>query len=145
MNLEKNIDNFILKIPNNGCIFICNPNNPTGNLISKKTLEKIIMLANKQKTLVFVDECFIELVPDHSESILHLVKKYDNLFILRSLTKSFALAGLRIGYGIGSKQMTLVLNKIKIPWNISGLAQQAASAALLDKFYLDKEKKLIKK
>lgn len=145
MNLEKNINDFISKIPNNGCIFICNPNNPTGNLISKKTLQKIIILANKQKTLVFVDECFIELVPDHNESILHLIKKYDNLFILRSLTKSFALAGLRIGYGIGSKQMALVLNQIKIPWNISGLAQQAASAALSDKSYLVKVKKLIKK
>ncbi|PIW34511.1 MAG: aminotransferase class I/II, partial [Nitrosopumilales archaeon CG15_BIG_FIL_POST_REV_8_21_14_020_33_23] len=98
-----------------------------------------------QKTLVFVDECFIELVPDHDESIIHLVTKYSNLFILRSLTKSFALAGLRIGYGISSKQMTSVLNKIKIPWNVSGLAQQAASAALSDKFYLDKVKKLIKK
>jgi threonine-phosphate decarboxylase len=145
MNLEKNIDDFISKIPNNGCIFICNPNNPTGNLLSKKTLQKIIIHANKQKTLVFVDECFIELVPDHDESIIHLVTKYSNLFILRSLTKSFALAGLRIGYGISSKQMISVLNKIKIPWNVSGLAQQAASAALSDKFYLDKVKKLIKK
>lgn len=145
MDLEKNIDEFISKIPNNGCIFICNPNNPTGNILSKKTLQKIIILANKQKTLVFVDECFIELVPDYDESVIYLIKKYPNLFILRSLTKSFALAGLRIGYGVGSKQMALVLNKINIPWNISGLAQQAASAALSDGFYLDKVKKLIKK
>ncbi len=130
MNLEKDVDDFISKLPNNGCIFICNPNNPTGNLISKKTLQKIIISANKKKTLVFIDECFIELVPDHDESIIKFIKKYNNLFILRSLTKSFALAGLRIGYGIGSKQMISVLNKIKIPWNVSGLAQQSASAAL---------------
>jgi len=145
MNLEKDIDYFISKFPNNGCIFICNPNNPTGNLISKKTLQKIILLANKKKTLVFVDECFIELVPDHDESIINLVKKYNNLFVLRSLTKSFALAGLRIGYGVGTKQMISVLNKVKIPWNVSGLAQQAASAALSHLFYLDKVKKIIKK
>ena len=145
MNLEKDLDDFIFKLPNNGCIFICNPNNPTGNLISKKTLQKIIISANKKKTLVFIDECFIELVPDHNGSIIELVKKYDNLFILRSLTKSFALAGLRIGYGIGSKQMISILNKIKIPWNVSGLAQQAASAALLHLFYLDKVKIIIKK
>ena len=145
MNLEKDVDDFISKLPNNGCIFICNPNNPTGNLISKKTLQKIIISANKKKTLVFIDECFIELVPDHDESIIKFIKKYNNLFILRSLTKSFALAGLRIGYGIGSKQMISVLNKIKIPWNVSGLAQQAASAALLHSFYLTKVKKMIKK
>lgn len=145
MNLEKNADDFISKIPNNGCIFICNPNNPTGSIISKKTFQKIIIHANKQKTLVFIDECFIELVSDHNESVIHLVTKYNNLFILRSLTKSFALAGLRIGYGISSNQIISVLNKIKIPWNVSGLAQEAASAALLDKFYLNKSKKLIKK
>ena len=145
MNLEKDVDDFISKLPNNGCIFICNPNNPTGNLISKKTLQKIIISANKKKTLVFIDECFIELVPDHDESIIKFIKKYNNLFILRSLTKSFALAGLRIGYGVGSKQMISVLNKIKIPWNVSGLAQQAASAALLHSFYLTKVKKMIKK
>ena len=145
MNLEKDVDDFISKLPNNGCIFICNPNNPTGNLISKKTLQKIIISANKKKTLVFIDECFIELVPDHDESIIKFIKIYNNLFILRSLTKSFALAGLRIGYGIGSKQMISVLNKIKIPWNVSGLAQQAASAALLHSFYLTKVKKMIKK
>ena len=145
MNLEKDIDDFISKIPNNGCVFICNPNNPTGNLITKKTLQKIIILANKKKTLIFIDECFIELVPDHNESIIKLVKKYDNLFVLRSLTKSFALAGLRIGYGIGSKQMISILNKIKIPWNVSGLAQQAASIALSHSSDLTKVKKIIKK
>jgi len=145
MNLEKDIDNFISKLPNNGCVFICNPNNPTGNLIPKKTLQKIIASANKKKTLVFIDECFIELVPDYDESIIKLVKNYTNLFVLRSLTKSFALAGLRIGYGIGSKQMISVLNKIKIPWNVSGMAQHAASAALSDLSYLDKVKKIIKK
>lgn len=145
MNLEKDSDDFISKLPNNGCIFICNPNNPTGSLIKKKTLQKIIISANKKKTLVFIDECFIELVPDHDESVIKLVKKYDNLFVLRSLTKSFALAGLRIGYGIGSKQIISILNKIKIPWNVSGLAQQAASAALSNPFYLLKAKEIIKK
>ena len=145
MNLEKDVYNFIHKLPSNGCVFICNPNNPTGNLISKKTLQKIIVSANKKKTLVFIDECFIELVPDHDESIIKLIKKYNNLFVLRSLTKSFALAGLRIGYGIGSKQMISILNNIKIPWNVSGLAQQAASAALSHSFYLSKVKKIIKK
>mgnify|MGYP001183551923 CR=1 FL=1 len=145
MDLTKDVDNFISKFPINGCIFICNPNNPTGSLIQKKTLQKIIISAHKKNTLVFVDECFIELVPDHDESIIKFISKYNNLFVLRSLTKSFALAGLRIGYGLGSKQMISILTKIKIPWNVSGLAQQAASTAIMNPFYLDKVKKIIKK
>ena len=143
MDLKKEIDNFILKLPTNGCIFICNPNNPTGHLLSKKDLKKIIITAKKKNTLVFVDECFIELVPNYEESIIKLVKKYDNLFVLRSLTKSFGLAGLRIGYGIGSKKLISILNQIKIPWNVSGLAQHAASAAISDPNYLEKTNKVI--
>ena len=144
MDLKKDIDQFISKCPSNGCIFICNPNNPTGNLLSKNYLKKIIIAANKKNTLVFLDECFIELVPDYNESIITLAKKYDNLFILRSLTKSFGLAGIRIGYGIGTKKLVSILNQIKIPWNVSGLAQYAASAAISNPNYLDKAKKIIR-
>lgn len=145
MNLEESLDSFIKRIPKNGCVFVCNPNNPTGNLLPKKKLLKIIQAASKKNCFVFVDECFIELVPDFDESIIKFVKKYDNLFVLRSLTKSFGLAGIRIGYGASNKKIILILNKIKIPWNVSGLAQKAASAALCHHFYLDKAKKLIKK
>jgi threonine-phosphate decarboxylase len=145
MDLKKNLDNFISKIPNNGCIFICNPNNPVGYLISKHYLKKIIIAANKKNTLVFLDECFIELVPNYNESIISFVKKYSNLFVLRSLTKSFGLAGIRIGYALGEKKQISILNKIKIPWNVSGISQHAASTALLVPNYLDKSKKIIEK
>ncbi|MFZ8937837.1 MAG: threonine-phosphate decarboxylase CobD [Nitrosopumilaceae archaeon] len=142
-DLEKDIDNFISKFPHNGCIFICNPNNPTGHLISKNNLKKIILQAKKNNSLVFVDECFIELVPQHDESILDMIPKNDNLIILRSLTKSFGLAGIRIGYGVSSKKIISILNKIKIPWNVSGLAQQAAKESLSTSNYLTKSKKII--
>jgi len=145
MDLEKDIDDFISKIPTNGCIFICNPNNPTGCLISKNNLKKIILLAKKKNSLVFVDECFIELVPNHNESILYMIKKYDNLMILRSLTKSFGLAGIRIGYGVGSKKLISILIKIKITWNVSGLAQLTASESISTPNYLLESKKLILK
>ena len=145
MNLADSLDNFIKVIPKNGCIFLCNPNNQTGVVTLKSKMLEIIKSAKKKNTLVFVDECFIELVPNSNESIVKAIKKFDNLFILRSLTKSFGLAGIRIGYGLGSKKIILVLNKIKIPWNVSGLAQKAASAALCHSFYLDKTRNLIKK
>ena len=145
MNLENDLDDFISKIPKNGCVFICNPNNPTGNILSKKQLSRLILAAKKKHSLVFVDECFIELVPNSNESVSSLVKKFENLFVLRSLTKSFGLAGIRIGYGLSNKKMIDILNKIKIPWNVSGMAQQAAGAALCHSFYLEKTKKLIQK
>ena len=145
MNLSENLDLFISKIPTNGCVFICNPNNPTGNILSKKQLTQIILTAKKKSCFVFVDECFIELVPKSNESVLPLIKKFDNLFVLRSLTKSFGLAGIRIGYGIGSKQMIKILQKIKIPWSVNVLAQEAGILALKNKSHLKKSKLIIQK
>jgi len=145
MNLSENLEQFISKIPKNGCIFICNPNNPTGKLLQKNQLLKIIKEAKKLSTLVFVDECFIEMVPESNESVISYVKKYDNLFILRSLTKSFALPGIRIGYAAASKHMIEILQKIKIPWSVNSLAQHAAEAALKNKSHLVKSNLIIKK
>ncbi len=145
MDLSENLDSFISEIPKNGCVFVCNPNNPTGTILSKKQLTKIIISAKKKSCLVFVDECFIELVPKSNESISNLVKKHDNLFVLRSLTKSFGLAGIRIGYGLGSKQIIKILEKIKIPWSVNVLAQEAGLVAIKNKSHLSKSKSIIKK
>ena len=145
LNLSTNIDSFISQIPKSGCIFLCNPNNPTGELLSKKELLSIIIVAKKLKTIVFIDECFIELVPKSNESVISYVKKYDNLFILRSLTKSFGLPGLRIGYACGSQQIIKILQKIKIPWSVNSLAQDAANAVIKNTSYLKKSNIIIKK
>ena len=145
MNLSENLDSFISKIPTNGCIFVCNPNNPTGAILSKKQLTKIILSAKRKSCLVFIDESFIELVPQSNQSILNLVKIYDNLFVLRSLTKSFALAGIRIGYAGSSKEIINILQKIKIPWSVNALAQEAGIIAINNKQYLKKSKLIIKK
>jgi threonine-phosphate decarboxylase len=145
LNLSKNIDLFISQIPKNGCVFLCNPNNPTGELLSKKQLLSIIITAKKLKTIIFVDECFIELVPESGESVISYVKKYDNLFILRSLTKSFGLPGLRIGYACGSKQIIKILQNIKIPWSVNSLAQDAANVVIKNTSHLKKTNLIIKK
>ena len=104
---------------------------------------KIIAAAKKKSTIVFVDETFIELVPGTDESVIKQIKNFENLFILRSFTKSFGLAGLRIGYGIGNKEMVNVLQKLKIPWNVSNIAQNAASAAICYHPFLEKSRALI--
>jgi threonine-phosphate decarboxylase len=145
LNLNEDFQKFIAKIPIKGIVFICNPNNPTGEILSKKNMEQIVKIAEKKSTLVFVDETFIELVPDSNPSLVKTIKKYENLFILRSFTKSFGLAGLRIGYGLGSKKIIETLQRIKIPWNVNYIAQSAASAALCYSNFLDKSRQNIKK
>ena len=145
LNLNKDLSKFIQKIPKHGIIFFCNPNNPTGEILSKKNMEQIVKAAQKKFSLVFVDETFIELVPDSNPTLVKSIKSYDNLFILRSFTKSFGLAGLRIGYGLGSKQTIEILQRIKIPWNVNYIAQTAASAALCYSNFLEKSRENIKK
>lgn len=144
LNLQNSLEKFIKKIPKNGVVFVCNPNNPTGELLSKKSMIPIIKTAKSRSSLVFVDECFIELTQTPKESVIDLVSKFENLFVLRSLTKSFGLAGLRLGYGIGSKNLVSILDKIKVPWSVNGLAHQAGILALSDKKFLPKTRKLIK-
>ena len=145
MNINNDVSRLLDSLRNNKCVFLCNPNNPTGIVTKKKIMKKILQSAYEKSIMVFLDECFIELVPSKNESVIAYLKEFDNLFILRSLTKSFGLAGMRVGYGLGSKKMIEILNKIKIPWNVNGVAQQIASKALLDKTFLSKTRKLIKK
>ena len=108
-------------------------------------MEQIVKIAEKKSTLVFVDETFIELVPYSNPSLVKTIKSHENLIILRSFTKSFGLAGLRIGYGLGSKKIIGILQRIKIPWNVNYVAQTAASAALCYSDFLEKSRKNIKK
>lgn len=145
MDLSNDVISFISKIPKNGCIFLCNPNNPTGKLLNKKNMSLILNSAKKKSCLVFVDECFIELVPDFNESVLSYVKQYNNLFVLRSLTKSFGFPGLRIGYAAANSQMINILQKIQIPWSVNILAQKSAQVAIKNKDHLRKSRSIIKK
>ena len=145
LNINKVLPEFLAEIPKNGIVFFCNPNNPTGEILSKKSMQQIVLTAKKKSTLVFLDETFIELVPSSNLSIVKTIKSYENLFILRSFTKSFGLAGLRIGYGLGNKKIIEVLQRIKIPWNVNYIAQSAASAALCYSDFLEKSRENIKK
>lgn len=144
MDLNHDISDFVRKIPKNGYIFICNPNNPTGTIIPKDAMLQILRVAKSCSTIVFVDECFMELTQNPKESIIDHMDM-GNLFILQSLTKSFGLAGLRVGYGIGDKKIISILHNIKIPWNVSGLSQEAAILALSEGDFLSKTRNLIKK
>jgi threonine-phosphate decarboxylase len=127
-------------------VFLCTPNNPTSKLIPQETLKSVIEAALEQNTFVFLDEDFLEFVENEKAlTMINKIKKYPNLFILRSFTKIFGLTGLRVGYGIANEEIIKVLSCAKIPWNVNCLAQAAAVAALRDEEHLRVTRELIKK
>ncbi|MFQ6057185.1 MAG: pyridoxal phosphate-dependent aminotransferase, partial [Methanosarcinales archaeon] len=124
-------------------IFLCNPNNPTGKLIPRSELIKLLDFAKQKKILVFVDEAFIDFTCSPSKSAVYSITEYENLFVLRSLTKMYGLAGLRIGFGIGSPEIIRYMKNASIPWNVNYLAQKALIGALEDKKHVIKTKEKI--
>lgn len=140
------LDLNMIDLKDTKAVFLCNPNNPSGLLYDHSLLMKVIDEAYNNSTLVMLDECFIEFVDDPlKHSLTKYVNEYDNLAILRSFTKAFGLAGLRIGYTIASKELASIMNKVKIPWNVSALAQIAAREALNDLKHIEKSKRIIKR
>lgn len=102
-------------------VFLCSPNNPSGNLLSK---EKIIELITRANSIVVVDEAYIDFADD--EGFLPVLEKYPNLIVLQTFSKAWGLAGLRLGMAFASEEIISVLNKIKYPYNINILTQQVA-------------------
>lgn len=116
-------------------IVIANPNAPTGLLIPLEDVERIV--ASNPDNLVIMDEAYIAF---GGESCMGLVKKYSNLLVTRTFSKSHSLAGLRVGFGIGSKEIIDDLNKLKYsfnPYNLNTLSIKAAAAAIADNGYYD--------
>lgn len=108
-------------------IIICNPNNPTGTIVSLDDIEKILKKALKFNTLVYIDEAYCEF----SEiTAAGLISKYSNLLITRTFSKAFALAGLRIGYVLGQEDLLMEMRKIIGPYDVNMAAVIAAKISL---------------
>lgn len=122
--------------------FLCNPNNPTGRLLRRDDVKKIADIAKEFKCYLIVDEAFIDFCPD--DSAIKDVEDNPCLIVLRSMTKFYALSGLRIGYGVFPQPLIEVLKRYKEPWTVNSLAQRAAVIALKDKVYVKKTFNLIK-
>ncbi len=138
--IEEDILELLSKQEKGSMLFLCNPNNPVGNLVDNKLLEEIIILCNKQEILLVIDECFL---PFNKEYEKHSVKQYflvyDNVFILNAFTKLYAMPGLRLGYGITSNEELIEKMYSRLPaWNVSILAQQVGLAVLEDNEYVEK-------
>lgn len=104
---------------------ICNPNNPTGELLPLEFLEDVLKAAHKP---VVVDEAYIEF--SGSGSIISKLAEYDNLIVIRTLSKAFGLAGVRVGYAVAQKAVIDALSLVKLVYNVSTLAQITALSAM---------------
>ncbi|MGP3667943.1 MAG: histidinol-phosphate transaminase [Candidatus Bathyarchaeota archaeon] len=144
-NFTLNFDEFLenIKPKKTKVVFICNPNNPTGQVVSIQDLTRFLNETLNMEVMVFLDESYVEF--SDVDTLANQVENYPNLFVLRSLTKAFGLMGLRIGYGVASKKLIDFMLKSKIAWNVNLLAQVAAVAALKDKAHLEKAKKIVRK
>ena len=106
---------------NTKLIFLCSPNNPTGNCLNYNEMLEIV---NNFDGLVVIDEAYIDFVPE--KSLLHELDKYPNLVILQTFSKAWGMAGIRLGMAFASPEIISLLNKIKYPYNINILTQQKA-------------------
>ena len=113
-------------------IFLCNPNNPTGQTIDRDRLIKILDRCKKQNIVVVLDECFLEFLDEPNRyEMSNLRGEYPNLLIIKAFTKIFSMPGLRLGYAISSNQDILEEMSWKLQqWNVSVPAQMAGVAAL---------------
>ncbi len=137
-NLTHNLSSMLDAIKENTrIIFICNPNNPTGSMIDNDKLRDFM---NKvpDNILVVFDEAYAEIAMKEMPDTLSYLNQKKNVIILRTFSKAYGLAGLRIGYGIAKPETINFLNKPRQPFNVNRMAQAAAIAALDDNEFVKK-------
>jgi len=119
-------------------IYLANPNNPTGTMISSTDMETFIEQV-PERCLVIVDEAYYEFASELSQNYADTLKwKYDNVITLRTFSKAYGMAGMRFGYGLGAEPLIRALNKMKLTFEPSGIAQAAGKAALDDTEFLQR-------
>lgn len=139
-DFQPNVVSILEKVnENTKIIFLCSPNNPTGNSFSN---ESIVTLLNQFKGLIVLDEAYIDF--SEEQSWLNKLSDFPNLIITQTLSKAYGMAGIRLGILYASTEIIAVLNKIKPPYNINELSQQKAIARIEDTKSVSNEINLIK-
>jgi len=133
------LDAFLKAItPKTRLIFIANPNNPTGTLLSKLVLKGFLKQVPKN-VLVVLDEAYDEyLSANHKSEAITWLSEFDNLIISRTFSKAYGLAGLRIGFGLMHANVADMLNRVRQPFNVNNIAQAAAVASLADDDFVER-------
>lgn len=122
-------------------LFLCNPHNPTGLLL---TPAQVLSITDATPATVIVDEAFIDLTdPGEAGSVIPFVLDRPNLVVLRSLTKFYALPGLRVGYAVARPALIAALDAVRDPWSVTAPAQAATLAALADAAYAERTRQWV--
>src|SRR5882724_5229185 len=127
--------------PKTKVIFIANPNNPTGTLLAQDKIDNFMARVPENIVTIF-DEAYFELLNDPPDA-LRYVREGRNIVVLRTFSKIHGLASLRVGYGIASRDLIDVLQKTRQPFNVNGIAQAGALAALNDQAHQRKTKEVV--
>ncbi|WP_174616002.1 threonine-phosphate decarboxylase CobD [Virgibacillus ihumii] len=125
------MEELIPKLAEADAVFLCHPNNPTGIVYSESLMEQIISACHEHNCLLIADEAFYDFL-DNKQSVASLVNKYSNLMVIRSLTKMYAIAGLRLGYLLASPELVRKLKSFQPHWSVNALALEAGKECLLD-------------
>jgi histidinol-phosphate aminotransferase len=125
-------------------VVVCNPNNPTGTMVSPEALDRFIENLPEHVVAV-VDEAYHEVMPEESKPdvLKHIRAGRENVVVLRTFSKAYGLAGLRIGYAIGHPGLIGLLNKVRQPFNVNAMAQAAAMAALDDTTHIVETREMV--
>ncbi len=145
-NFRISVDNILSKVTRKTkVVFLANPNNPTGTIIDKKDLLKLRKRL-RSNILLVIDDAYFEYVKNKNYSNgIKLFGKSKNVIVTRTFSKIYGLAGLRVGWGYGPKNLINVLNQVKPPFNVNRPALFAAAASIKDKNWLKKEIKHVNK
>lgn len=130
--------------PEHKLIFLPNPNNPTGTYLNASELKYLLdFFKDNQDVLIVIDEAYVEFVRKNDYiSALDLIKQYPNLVVLRTMSKAYGLAGLRLGIMIADPSVIDYVNRVRLPFNISCLTEAAAIAALKDQEFVKRTQQL---
>jgi threonine-phosphate decarboxylase len=125
---------------------ICNPHSPSGTLYSKEKILDLIEFCNEKDIIFSIDENYIEFADKGEDTtLIGVVKDYENLFVIRSVTKFYGMPGIRFGYGIAAGNLIDKLETMRLPWSINGLACQVTLAAFNDSEFIENTKRTIAK
>ncbi len=127
-------------------IYICNPHSPSGTLYSRENILDLAEFCQKKGIVVSVDENYIEFSQKGQDiTVAGFVKQYENLFVIRSVTKFYGMPGIRFGYAIAAEDFIEKLQIVRQPWSINGLAGVATLAAFRDTEFIENTKRIIAK
>ncbi|HKO31237.1 MAG TPA: threonine-phosphate decarboxylase CobD [Nitrospiraceae bacterium] len=124
-------------------VFVCNPNNPTGQVMNRSALRELAEVVDGEQGWLIVDEAFIDYC--QTQSVVSMLSAYPRMIVLRSLTKFYAMPGLRIGYLIGASKVVDQLKDHQPPWSVNSLAQEVALKVLGDEVYATQSRTFMKR